>query len=194
MAKNKKYTVKFKRRRQNKTDYKKRLSYLKSNKLRLVIRPKNKNIILQIIKYNPGGDQTLVYVHSKEIEKLGWKPSKGNIPSSYLSGLLLGKKALDHKIKEAILDIGLHIKVPKSRIYAALKGALDAGLSIPHSKEILPDEDTVSGKKITNYANLISKSNDKNFFSSYKKLNIIPEDIQTHFKEIKSKILSHRSA
>src|SRR3989344_5855011 len=175
MAKNKNYTVKLKRRRQNKTDYAKRVSYLKSNKLRMVIRLKNKNIILQIIKYDPKGDHTLVYVHSKEIEKLGWKQTKGNIPSSYLSGFLLGKKAVNNNIKEAILDLGLHKASPKSRIYAALKGALDAGLQIPHSKEVLPDEDTVSGKKIAEYLKILSKSNEKKIFSNYAKLNIKAE-------------------
>lgn len=192
MAKNKNYTVKLKRKRQKKTDYNKRLNYLKSNKPRLVIRPKNKNIVLQIIKYEKKGDKTLIFVHSKEIERFGWRASKGNIPSSYLTGYLLGKKALELKIKEVILDIGQHISSPKSRIYAALKGVIDSGVIVPHSKDMLPDDDTVSGKKIADYAKVISKSNPKNIFSNYTKQNLNAQEIQNHFADIKTKISNYR--
>lgn len=193
MAKNKKYTVKLKRNRQKKTNYKKRLNILKSNKLRLVIRPKNKNMVIQIIKYDKKGDITLVFTHSKEIEKFGWKASKGNIPSSYLTGYLLGKKALEHKIKEAILDLGSHAPPPKSRIYAALKGVIDSGIAVPHSKDTLPDDDTVSGKKISDYAKALSASNPKNIFSNYTRQSLNAQEIQNHFAQIKAKISNYRS-
>jgi hypothetical protein len=34
--------------------------------------------------------------------------------------------------------------ISKSRIYAALKGAIDGGLNIPHSEEILPAHNEIS--------------------------------------------------
>ena len=39
---------------------------------------------------------------------------------------------------------------PGNRIFAVLKGAVDGGLEIPHSKEALPSEDRISGKHIPN--------------------------------------------
>ena len=49
MAENKKFTVRFRRRRENKTDYRRRLRLLVSRKQRLVIRKGLKNITAQII-------------------------------------------------------------------------------------------------------------------------------------------------
>ena len=43
----------FRRKRKGKTNYKKRLKLLLSNKPRLVIRPFIKNIIAQIVEYHP---------------------------------------------------------------------------------------------------------------------------------------------
>jgi hypothetical protein len=51
-------------------------------------------------------------------------------------------------VSEAILDIGLNPPVKGSRIYAALKGVLDAGLDIPHSEDVIPNDDRLSGKHI----------------------------------------------
>ena len=62
----------------------------------------------------------------------------------------LGNSMLNNKkIEEAILDLGLQTSTKGSRIYAALKGVLDAGINIPHSKEILPSEDRIKGKHIS---------------------------------------------
>ena len=148
MAKNKRYTVKLKRKRQGKTDYKLRLELLKSNKPRLVIRKSSKNISLQIVKSENSQDKVILSSRSYELKKLGWNYNLRNIPSSYLTGFLLGKKALKNNIKEAILDTGLQKSVVKSRIYSALKGCIDAGLDIPHNPDILPPEDKIKGLHI----------------------------------------------
>ena len=48
-----------------------------------------------------------------------------------------------------ILDIGLHRNIKKSKIYAFLKGASEAGLAINYSEEILPTEkDLLKNEKI----------------------------------------------
>jgi hypothetical protein len=63
-------------------------------------------------------------------------------------------------VKEAILDVGLNPPVKGSKIYAALKGAIDAGIKVPHDPEILPDEARISGEHIVAaYDKLGSKSN-----------------------------------
>ncbi|MDO8740371.1 MAG: 50S ribosomal protein L18 [Candidatus Woesearchaeota archaeon] len=144
-------TVRYRRRRTGKTDYKKRLALLLSNKSRLVIRTSLKNISLQVAEYHPPGDKILASAHSGELEKFGWNINKGNIPAAYLTGLLFGKKMKEKKIGDVVLDIGMQRSIKASRIYAALKGVLDAGIDVPHSKEILPDENRTSGKHIQDH-------------------------------------------
>ena len=140
------HLVPHRRRREGKTDYKQRLRMLKSGKRRLCVRRSLNNITCQIVQYKPDGDVTLVSSDSKELKKFGWSFHKGNIPSAYLTGYLCGLRAKKNKIENCILDEGLYSSIKGSRIYAVLKGAVDSGLKIPHSKEILPPEDRVKGK------------------------------------------------
>jgi len=138
----------FRRRREGVTDYKARKNLLMSGKPRLVIRKTNKYIIAQIIKSEAAQDSVVVGVNSKDLSEFGLKGSFKNTPSAYLTGLLLGKKAIETGIKEAILDLGLQRSTKGSRLYAVLKGCIDAGILIAYSKEILPSEDRISGKHI----------------------------------------------
>lgn len=147
---------------------------LKSGKPRLVIRKYLNNLSAQIISYNMNGDRVIVSAHSRELIKFGWGKNRGNIPSAYLVGLLIGKRAIKSNIKEAILDIGLSASTNGSRIYSALKGALDAGLVVPHSTDVLPDENRLKGLHISKYANSLNKQ----------------EDIEILFKAIKEKIFN----
>lgn len=159
----KNYLMPFKRRRENKTNYRKRLALLKSKKTRLVIRRSLSNISVQFINFVPNGDQTIAEANSTELKKLGWIRT-GNVPASYLTGLLAGKKAKNKKIEEAVLDIGLQISTKGSRIYAALKGVLDSGIKVPCSEEILPSEDRIKGRHIS-------------------------KDLEKQFEEVKNKIV-----
>jgi len=179
------------RRREQKTDYKLRLRLLKSGKSRLVIRRSSNNVTCQIISYSDKGDNIIVSVNSVHLRKKGWKGHCGNVTAAYLIGLLCGKDAKKHKVSEAVLDIGLHISTKGSRIYAALKGVLDSGLKIPHSAEILPPEERISGKHIADYAEKLKKSNSAHYnklFSAYLKNKLPPETLPKHFAEIKKKI------
>ena len=119
MAENAIYTVKYRRKREGKTHYKKRLEYLKSGKERLVIRRSNTQITLQIIKYQEDGDKVIATFPSKNLEKLGWKFSKKSLPAAYLAGLQLGKLAGAKGVKSAILDLGL--QTPMSGLFQNLK-------------------------------------------------------------------------
>ncbi|MAG07837.1 50S ribosomal protein L18 [Candidatus Woesearchaeota archaeon] len=140
------YNVKYRRKRQGKTDYNNRLRLLSSHKLRLVVRASLKNISLQVVKYNSEGDMVLLSVSSKQLQKqFGWNKSKGNRAAAYLTGSLLGKKAKEKSLTDMILDMGNYPNVKNSRVYAALKGVVDAGISIPHSKEIFPSEELIKG-------------------------------------------------
>ena len=141
-------TVPYRRKREGKTNYKKRLELLKGKEHRLVIRRTNKHIIMQIVDYNPDGDKVIVGVSSKKLEGMGWKHSAKNMPACYLTGILLAKIAAEKKVKKAILDLGLQTPIKGSRLYAALKGAIDGGLNVPASEEVFPAEESLTGKHI----------------------------------------------
>lgn len=193
MARGPKYKVKFRRRREGKTNYYKRYKMLLSGKPRLVVRKTNNHIIVQIVIAKPEGDYTIAAAHSKElVKKFGWKASTHNTPAAYLTGLLAGFRALEKGIKEAILDIGLHRAVKGARVFAALKGALDSGLRVPHSPEILPEDYRIRGEHIASWAKKLSVENPDFYvrqFSKYLASNMPPENIPSHFEEVKSKII-----
>ncbi|MEM0481037.1 MAG: 50S ribosomal protein L18 [Candidatus Aenigmatarchaeota archaeon] len=164
------YRMPYRRRRELKTDYKQRIALLKSGKPRLVVRKTNKYIIAQIVVSKEAQDYTVIGITSKILQKYGWKYSFKNLPACYLTGLIIGKLALKNGINEAVLDIGLNRVTKGNRIFTVLKGAVDAGLKIPHSKEILPSEDRIKGLHIANYL---------------EKFKNLPND----FEKIKEKIL-----
>ena len=180
----------FKRKREGKTHYKKRLKILLSNKFRLVVRKSLNGIRVSIVQYEANGDKILFTIDSQSLNKIGWKGNTGNLPSAYLTGMMLGKKAVQEGIREAILDMGLNNSTRGSRIYAALAGAIDAGLKIPLGAEILPPKERISGEHISNYAKSIKndKSKYEKQFYDYIKKGLNPEDIVEHFNEIKGKI------
>ncbi len=142
-------TIPYRRKREGKTNYKKRLELLKSGENRLIIRRTNKHIIFQIASYEPKGDKIIIGMTSKELEKHGWKHSGKNLPSAYLSGLLFAKKATQKGVKKAILDMGLRSPIKGSRIYSALKGVIDGGITIPSSEEVFPSEERIKGQHIS---------------------------------------------
>lgn len=146
--KQKRYRVPFRRRRQGKTDYRQRLALLKSGKHRVVVRRSNKNLRVQFVRYDPSGDEVVSSALGNDLRAYGWGGSMNNTPASYLIGLLAGKRALAQNVTEGVLDIGQHESVPGSTLYGALKGVLDAGVDVPHSPEVLPDEERLHGKHI----------------------------------------------
>lgn len=142
------FRVNFRRRREGKTNYRYRLALLKSNKCRAVVRKTNQNTIVQFVEYGETGDKILATATSQELKSYGWTSSTSNLPAAYLTALLAGKKAKSKKIDEAVLDIGIQTIAKGSKIFAALKGILDSGISIQYSKEILPTEERIMGKHI----------------------------------------------
>jgi len=148
MAKKVSYIVQYRRKREGKTDYKKRLSLLKSRKPRLVVRKSNSNMNIQIIKYEENGDEVVASANSKELDAYGWKQAKSNIPAAYLTGYICGKKAKSKKIESCIVDRGLQTLPKSSRIFAAVKGGIDAGLEIPAGRDIFKNEGRLKGEHI----------------------------------------------
>ena len=193
MATIRRIKVQLRRKREGKTDYIKRKALLQSGQLRLVVRKSLNNITLQIIEPHQQGDKVILSASTRELVKLGWKGSRGNLPAAYLAGLLLGKKAKQKKIAGCIADLGLYRSVKGSRLYAALKGAVDSGLNVPVAKEVLPDEKRVNGSHIANWAAKLKAEPAKyqKMFSGYLKQGIAPEMLAKHFEEIKKKLVEH---
>ena len=193
MAHSAKYRVPFRRRREGKTNYRLRLKLLLSRKPRLVARKSLNNMVAQLVAYDEKGDKVLVSAHSRELVKMGYKGHCGNIPAAYLTGLLLGKKALKEGYDEAVLDIGLNAATKGAAVLAILKGAVDAGMYVPHSEDILPEEERINGSHLKEYAELLKEEDEEKYkkqFSKYLEKGLNPEDLPEHFEEIKEKVLS----
>ncbi len=190
MAKGPTYRVKFRRRREGKTNYYRRRRLLLSRKPRLVVRKTNTRTIVQIINAQVTGDVTLSSAVSSELKNYGWNAGIGNTPAAYLTGLLAGRRAVEKGISEAVLDLGLHPPVRGSKIYAALKGAVDAGLVVPHDSEILPSEDRLTGKHIVSAFEYYQENqNDTFMFSKLGKKKTTIATIPKQFEKTKRSIL-----
>jgi large subunit ribosomal protein L18 len=97
------------------------------------------------------GDRTLVAANSAELEKYVYKGSTSSTPAAYLTGMLFAVKAKKANYGRAILDIGLNRATPGARVFAALKGAIEAELDVPHGEEILPSDERIKGAHIAAY-------------------------------------------
>jgi large subunit ribosomal protein L18 len=189
MAKSKKYVVQFRRKREGKTDYKKRLHLLIGQKPRVIVRKSLKNVSMQIATYTATGDKIMVAAHTNELKKYGWKAGKSNLSAAYLCGFLLGKKALAKKITQGIADLGLYPPIKGSKLYAGLKGIKDAGVSINIGTKILPSDDRIAGKHIADFATSIKDSDAyKKLFSAYLKNSCDPQKLPEHMEAVKQKI------
>src|SRR3972149_6920882 len=148
MANGPRYAVKFRRRREGKTDYRRRLALLKSHQTRMVVRRTNTRTIVQFVDFDPKGDIVRAAATSQELKAFGWPQGHSNTPSSYLAGLLATRRAVKAGVKEAVLDLGLSMPVGGGGLFAALKGALDGGVKVPHAPDVLPAKERLEGAHI----------------------------------------------
>ncbi|KZV51649.1 hypothetical protein F511_29065 [Dorcoceras hygrometricum] len=167
----KRFEVKFKRRRQGKTDYRARIRMINQDKNKYNT-PKyrfitNKDITAQIAYSSIAGDHILAAAYSHELPRYGLEVGLTNYAAAYCTGLLLARRVLktlemdeeyegnveatgeDYSVEpaesrrpfRALLDVGLIRTTTGNRVFGALKGALDGGLDIPHSDKRFPGFD-----------------------------------------------------
>ena len=182
------YVHTLKRIREDKTNYRKRSAILIGRRLFVTVRISDQNVSAQVLKPTPTGDIVIASAHSRELAEHGWKGAFNNLPACYLTGMLLGKKAMQKEVNGAVLYIGKNHFT--SRVGACMKGVVDAGVSMPVSRESLPDEDRISGHHIAEYSHTL-KEDEKEYnsrFSAILKNGLKPEDYPSHFEEIKSRI------
>ncbi|KAJ8734624.1 hypothetical protein PYW08_013874 [Mythimna loreyi] len=97
----KRYQVKFKRRREGKTDYyaRKRLTVQDKNKYntpkyRLIVRLSNKDVTCQVAYSRIEGDHIVCAAYSHELPRYGVKVGLTNYAAAYCTGLLLARRLL----------------------------------------------------------------------------------------------------
>jgi len=105
----KRFQVKFKRRRQGKTDYyaRKRLTVQDKNKYnspkyRLVVRFTNKDVIAQFVYSRIVGDVVVCSAYAHELPKYGIKTGLTNYAAAYATGLLLARRQLKNLSLDSI--------------------------------------------------------------------------------------------
>jgi large subunit ribosomal protein L5e len=105
VIKNKSYSktfqVKFRRRREGKTDYRQRHKLITQDKnkyqtpkYRFVVRFSNKYVTCQVIYAEINGDKILCSAHSRELSKYGLTTGLKNYAAAYATGLLLARRLL----------------------------------------------------------------------------------------------------
>merc|ERR1711970_1527169 len=174
----KRFQVKFRRRREGKTDYfaRKRLVIQDKNKYntpkyRMIVRFSNRDIVTQIAYAKIEGDMIVCAAYSHELPKYGVSVGLTNYAAAYCTGLLLARRLLNKFGLDTVyegqlevngeefnvesidgqpgaftcyLDAGLARTTTGNKVFGALKGAVDGGLSIPHSTKRFPGYDTES--------------------------------------------------
>jgi len=196
----KRFQVRFRRRREGKTDYyqRKRLIKQRKNKYntpkyRFVVRRTNQKIICQVVSATANGDLIRAQAISTELKKYGVTAGLTNYSAAYATGLLCSRRLLSSIDKEnkalenwtsiserfnlvpettgdyidiekeseakdigrpfvCYLDLGLNRSTRGARVFAAMKGAVDGGIHIPHKDNIFPankSEEATKDKKKT---------------------------------------------
>lgn len=234
----KRFQVKFRRRREGKTDYyaRKRLVVQAKNKYnspkyRLVVRFTNTDVICQIVYAKIQGDFILASAYSHELPRYGVKLGLTNWAAAYATGLLVARRVLT-KLKLAnkyqgvvepdgtlshteaeekgsrpfkcFLDVGLRRTTTGARLFAAMKGASDGGLFIPHSENRFPGYDAESksldatvlrkyiyGGHVADYMRFLQEDEEEKYkrqFSKYISAGICADDLEGIYKQAHEKI------
>ena len=158
------------RRRERKTDYKKRIGLLKSGGPRIVFRKTNKQILAQYVQSEEARDKVVFGVVSRDLLKHGWPKefsgSLKSLPASYLTGFLVGKMIQNKKLQTPIVDAGMTRIIKGNKFFAFLKGLIDAGVEIQCDEKSFPEQERMEGKGLK-----------KDFSSEFKKIKLKLEKI-----------------
>uniref|UniRef100_G3NJR1 Large ribosomal subunit protein uL18 n=1 Tax=Gasterosteus aculeatus aculeatus TaxID=481459 RepID=G3NJR1_GASAC len=218
----KRYQVKFRRRREGKTDFfaRKRLVVQDKNKYntpkyRMIVRFSNRDICCQIAYAKIEGDMIVCAAYSHELPKYGISVGLTNYAAAYTTGLLLARRLLHKfgldKVYEGqpgaftcYLDAGLARTTTGNKVFGALKGAVDGGLSIPHSTKRFPGYDPESkefnaevhrkhimGVNVSEYMSYLQEEDEDAFkkqFSRFIKNGVTADSIEEMYKKAHASI------
>jgi len=137
----KRFQVKFKRRRQCKTDYVARTAMImqdknkyKTPKYRLVVRITNKDVITQIFSSDLTHDVCLASAYAHELQRYGLTLGLTNYAAAYCTGLLLARRVnvkygLDKEYEGNTTIDGADYNVEATGERAPFKALLDVGIT-----------------------------------------------------------------
>ncbi len=175
-------TIPFRRKKEGKTNYKKRIALIKSGKPKISVRITNNNVCVQLIDFNMDGDKVVIEANARELKKIGWDYGTSNMSSAYLTGILMAKKMKDIDRNEGVIEFGFKQSMKGNKLYAVVKGLVDGGINTHQSNDLLPDESRIKGEHIIN-----AFKNKKNDIQFCKTKNI--EKMSEKVEEIKSNLL-----
>jgi large subunit ribosomal protein L5e len=236
----KRYQVKYRRRREGKTDYRARRKLViqaknkyNSPKYRLIVRFTNRDIICQIAYATLKGDIIMTAAYARELQRYGLETGLTNYAAAYATGLLLARRhlqslRLDQRFKgkeevtgedwkydldeitegpnpfKALLDVGLVSTCTGARVFAAMKGACDGGLNIPHSASRFAGYDPEEGElkaevlrkyifggHVADYMRLLQSENPEKYkvhFSHYISKGVGPDDLEGLYEKVHAAI------
>ncbi|KAK4384652.1 60S ribosomal protein L5 [Sesamum angolense] len=134
------FQVKFKRRKQGKTDYQARIHLINQDKnkyntpkYRFVVRFTNKDIIGQISSASIAGDHVLAAAYSHELPRYGREVGLTNYAAAYCTGLLLARRVLrkldmDKEYERNVEATGEDFSVEPTQSRRPFRALLDVGL------------------------------------------------------------------
>ncbi|XP_068646782.1 large ribosomal subunit protein uL18-like [Aristolochia californica] len=136
----KRFQVKFKRRREGKTDYRARIRLINQDKnkystpkYRFVVRFTNKDITAQIISATIAGDIVVAAAYSHELPRYGLEVGLTNYAAAYCTGLLVARRVLkklnmDGEYEGSIEATGEDYLVEPTETRRPFRALLDVGL------------------------------------------------------------------
>ncbi|XP_068664713.1 large ribosomal subunit protein uL18-like [Aristolochia californica] len=136
----KRFQVKFKRRREGKTDYRARIRLINQDKnkystpkYRFVVRFTNKDIIAQISSATIAGDIVVAAAYSHELPRYGLEVGLTNYAAAYCTGLLVARRVLkmlkmDDKYEGNVEATGEDYSVEPTEGRRPFRALLDVGL------------------------------------------------------------------
>uniref|UniRef100_A0A8C6QFB8 Large ribosomal subunit protein uL18 n=1 Tax=Nannospalax galili TaxID=1026970 RepID=A0A8C6QFB8_NANGA len=199
-------------------------------KYRMIVRVTNRDIICQIAYAGIEGDMIVCTAYAHELPKYGVKVGLTNYAAACCTALLLVCRLLDRfgmdKIYEGqvevtrdeynvesidgqpgdficYLDAGLACTTTGNKVFGALKGAVDGGLSIPHSTKRFPGYESESkefnaevhwkhimGQNVADYMRYLIEDEDayKKQFSQYIKNSVTPDMMAEIYKKARAAI------
>jgi large subunit ribosomal protein L5e len=136
-----------------------------TRKYRLIVRITNRRVLMQVAYATIAGDIVVSQATSSELGNYGIPVGHKNYGACYATGLLMARRTLnkfgledaikgkeeidggdfhvedednDQRPFKCILDVGIRRTCIGSRVWGALKGAVDGGLHVPHSTKNFP--------------------------------------------------------
>ncbi|PIA34510.1 hypothetical protein AQUCO_03700055v1 [Aquilegia coerulea] len=136
----KRYQVKFRRRRDGKTDYRARIRLINQDKnkygtpkYRFVVRFTNKDCIAQIVSASIAGDMILASAYAHELPQYGLEVGLTNYAAAYCTGLLLARRVLktlemDEEYEGNVEATGEDFSIEPTDSRRPFRALLDVGL------------------------------------------------------------------